>query len=77
MQFQLERMARLIAEYRRKTTFNQRQAVQLISDKTQLQSQLHAKEKQICLITRRMERSTSGDGAVSSVSGDVSFESII
>ena len=46
-QSQLERLAKLNADYRRKTTLTQQQAKYLIQEKTDLQAQLHDKEQQI------------------------------
>lgn len=56
MQLQLERLARLNADYRRKTTLNQRQAETLIQEKSDLQAQLHDKEQQISRIKDRLSQ---------------------
>ena len=55
MQSQLERLAKLNAEYRRKTTLNQKRSENLIQEKTDLQAQLHDKEQQINRIKDRLK----------------------
>lgn len=67
MQLQLERLARLNADYRRKTTLNQRQAETLIQEKSDLQAQLHDKEQHITRIKDRLnthDMSASVEGSL-------------
>ena len=50
LQQQLERMAKLTVDYRRKTAVTQRQSQKLVEEKADLQAQLHDKEQQIMQI---------------------------
>ena len=59
-QSQLERLAKLNADYRRKTTLTQQQAKHLIQEKTDLQAQLHDKEQQINHMKENLHHETGG-----------------
>lgn len=62
VQAQLERLVRLNADYRRKTTLTQRQSKNLIQEKAELQAQLHDKEQQISRIHDGMKEHEMVDG---------------
>lgn len=65
MQQQLERLAKLNVDYRRKTALTQKRAQGLIQEKADLQAQLHDKEQQITVIRDRVlkEDSDSAPGS--------------
>ena len=56
MQAQLERLAKLNADYRRKTSLSQRQTAHLVQEKADLQMQLTDKEQQISQIKERLKQ---------------------
>ena len=66
MQQQLERLAKLNVDYRRKTALTQRRSQVLIQEKADLQAQLHDKEQQINQIKEHMvDAETPGSPPVS------------
>lgn len=70
MQSQLERLAKLNVDYRRKTTLTQRQAQNLIQEKADLQAQLHDKEQRIMRIKDHIREQDSLDGISTSPVAD-------
>merc|ERR1712226_1058465 len=62
LQSQLERLARINADYRRKTSLTQQKAQALVQEKVDLQTQLHDKEQHISKIKEKMQEMDSMDG---------------
>ncbi|CAD5119318.1 DgyrCDS8276 [Dimorphilus gyrociliatus] len=56
LQGQLERLARLNADFKRRNSLTQRHAQSLIAEKVDLQAQLHDKEQQITVIRDRLQQ---------------------